>query len=259
MSDFCRLWPDSHSHGPPPQYHSARTALSDIGSSAYQMFEICSVVPDQVMQQSGENPSQVLFHKMLLRMRDGQVTQNDWRHFMNRTPAQVQDLSLFTSALCLFPTTEAVVDHNVSKFHALGQPIATIKAVHTGPNASKPSSDDASGLEPIICLAVGACVMLSSNLWVDMGLVKAICYHVGTAPPDLSVAVTVQFDTYSGPTLLDGTVPITPLCHTWSSTRQCSIVVTSQASLGCYHHLHELNLRSSWLSLRPFHQTCCNV
>ena len=60
--------------------------------------------------------------------------------------------------------------------------------------------------------------MLSCNLWVNMGLVngamgtiKAICYHNGAAPPDLPVAVTVQFDIYSGPTLPDGTVPIAPL------------------------------------------------
>ena len=63
--------------------------------------------------------------------------------------------------------------------------------------------------------------MLSSNLWVDMGLVngamgtiKVICYRIGTAPPNLPVAVTVQFDMYSGPTLPDGTVPITPLHRT---------------------------------------------
>lgn len=182
------------------------------------------------MRQSGEDPSQVLFRQMLLQLRDGQVTEDDWRHFMSRTPAQVSDLSPFTAALRLFPTTEAVVEHNVSKLYAVGQPIATIKAVHTGPNAAKASSDDASGLEPIICLAVGARVMLSSNLWVNMGLVngamgtiKAICYHNGAAPPDLPVAVTVQFDTYSGPTLPDGTVPIAPLHCTWSApTSQCS-------------------------------------
>ena len=50
--------------------------------------------------------------------------------------------------------------------------VYTIKAVHSGPNASKGSSDDAGGLQPVVCLAKGARVMLSSNLWVDMGLVN---------------------------------------------------------------------------------------
>ena len=44
-----------------------------------------------------------------------------------------------------------------------------------------------------------------------MGIINAILYHINGGPPDLLVAVTVTFDTYSGPTLPDGTVPITPL------------------------------------------------
>ena len=112
---------------------------------------------------------------------------------------------------------------------ANGQPIATIKAVHTVPNASKASPDDAAGLEPAICLAHGARVMLTANLWVDVGLVNgamrtavAICYRTG-GPPDLPTAVTVRFDCYSGPTLTDGTVPITPIRRTWSASgAQCS-------------------------------------
>ena len=47
--------------------------------------------------------------------------------------------------------------------------------------------------------------MLSSNLWVDAGLVnsamgtiKAIAYVKGS-PPDLPQAIMVKFDHYSGP------------------------------------------------------------
>ena len=50
----------------------------------------------------------------------------------------------------------------------------------------------------IMCIAHGACVMLTSNLWVDVGLVngavgiiKAICYKDGTAPLSLPVAVNL--------------------------------------------------------------------
>ena len=149
---------------------------------------------------------------------------------MTRTPVHNPDTSNFESALRLYPTVEAVVEHNVTKLHSCGQPVATIKAVHTGANASKASPDDAGGLQPVICLAVGARVMLSSNLWVDMGLVngamgtiKAICYGNDGSPPNLPVAVTVTFDSYSGPTLIDGTVPITPLRRSWfTSATQCS-------------------------------------
>ena len=43
-----------------------------------------------------------------------------------------------------------------------------------------------------------------------MGTIEAICYRNG-GPPDLPLAVMVKLDHYTGPTLHDGTVPITPL------------------------------------------------
>ncbi len=215
------------------------SALSDIGASGYESFDR-AVVLDQIMSQAGQDPSQVLFRQILLRLRNGEIIEDDWKHLMTRTPAQISDTFAFNDALRLFPTVEAVVEHNVSKLHVCGQPVATIKAVHSGPNASKGSSDDAGGLEPVVCLAKGACVMLSSNLWVDMGLVsgtmgtvQAICYKSGQAPPSLPVVVTVLFDHYSGPTLLDGTVPITPLRRSWSSC-------------GCLCSRLQLPLKLSW-------------
>jgi ATP-dependent DNA helicase PIF1 len=86
--------------------------------------------------------------------------------------------------------------------------------------------------------------MLTSNLWTDVGLVngamgtiKAICYPNGKAPPDLPTSVTVTFDTYSGPTLHDGTVPITPIRRTWlTAGAQCSVFTSptsTEVSLGC--------------------------
>ena len=47
-----------------------------------------------------------------------------------------------------------------------------IKALHSGHNAAKGTSDDAGGLEPVLYLAHNARVMLISNLWVEAGLVN---------------------------------------------------------------------------------------
>ncbi len=207
----------------------SRTALSDLGSTNYHLFDR-AVVLDQVMRQAGQNADQEVFRNLLLRLRNAESTVEDWRHLMARTPAQVGDVSPFHDALHLHPTTEAVSNHNVAKLRASGQPIAVIKAVHTGPSASKASVDDAGGLEPVVCVAHGARVMLCSNLWVDVGLVNgaigtvaAICYESDHSPPDLPVAVMVRFDNYSGPTLPDGTVPITPLRRMWFATsKPCS-------------------------------------
>ena len=198
----------------------SRSELSDQGRAAYQTFTQ-AVVLDQVMRQAGQDPEQVKFRDILLRLRNAEVTVTDWNHLMTRTRTQVQDVSPFSSALHLIPTVEAVDEYNIAQLQASGQPIATIKAVHTGPNAG--------GLEAVICLAKSARVMLTSNLWVDVGLVngamgtiQAICYRTG-GPPDLPIAVMVRFDSYSGPTFPDSTVPITPLRRTWSSSGgQCS-------------------------------------
>ena len=70
-------------------------------------------------------------------------------------------------------------------------------------SASKAPADDAGGLTPTICLAKSAHVMLNSNLWVEVGLVngamgtiKDTCYQTG-GPPDLPIAVMVEFDNYT--------------------------------------------------------------
>jgi ATP-dependent DNA helicase PIF1 len=135
-----------------PLYTVSRTHLSDLGSTAYQMFNH-AVVLEQVIRQSGQAPDQVLFRKILLNLRNGQITIEDWRYLMKQTPTQLQDLTLFRHVLHLHPTVEAIVEHSISRLRASGQPIATIKAIHTGPNASKASPDYAAGLEFIISIA----------------------------------------------------------------------------------------------------------
>ena len=112
----------------------SRTELSDQGRNAYQQFDTAFVL-DRIMRQAGQDPQQVQFRDILLRLRDAKVTLADWNHLMTQTPTRVRDLSPFADALHLHPTTEAVVEHNVSQLRASGKPIATIKAVHTGTNA----------------------------------------------------------------------------------------------------------------------------
>ena len=138
---------------------TSRSALSDLGSTAYQLFDQ-AVVLTQVMRQSGQNSTQVNFRSILFHLQDACLTEDNWKCLMKHTVAEVSNLTPFNSALYLHPNFEAVMEHNVTKLRANGQPIAMIKALHTGTNAAKDSSEDAGGLEPI-CLAHGARVMLT--------------------------------------------------------------------------------------------------
>ena len=206
----------------------ARSQISDLGRTAYQMFTM-SIVLEQVMRQSRQDADQIHFRDVLLRMRNAELSVTDWEYLMSQTPARVQDKSSFDNALHLYPTVEEVVQHNIHQLQRNQQPIAIIKAHHTGPNASKATTDQAGGLEPEVCLAQDARVMLTANLWVETGLVNGaigtvcdICYLQG-GPPDLPLAVMIKFDSYSGPTLQNGTVPIPPLRRTWyQSGTTCS-------------------------------------
>ena len=112
-----------------------------------------AIVLDKVMRQAGQDADQELFRDILLRLRNAETTVDDWKHLMRRTPAEVGDTTAFDHALHLYPST---AEHNLNELRANGQPVAMIKAVHSGPGASKAASDDAGGLEPVICLAHGA-------------------------------------------------------------------------------------------------------
>ena len=65
------------------------------------------------------------------------------------------------------------------------------------------------------------------NIWVQAGLVNGAvmgtvvaisCNESGGSPPYFPQAVIVWFESYTDPTLSDGTVPITPIRCTWLST-----------------------------------------
>ena len=117
----------------------SRSELSNQGREAYRSFHQV-IVLDQVMRQNGHDPQQVLFRDILMRLRDGKVSVDDWNCLMMQTPTNVQDITAFSTSLHLIPTVEAVVEYNVAQLQASGQPIATIKAIHTVANAANAPS-----------------------------------------------------------------------------------------------------------------------
>lgn len=107
------------------------------------------------------------------------------------------------------------------KLQSLGEPIARITAIHSNTTAASASAEDAGGLYPVVFLATGARIMLTANLWQEVGLcngaagtVHQILYQDDNQPPDLPIAILVDFDRYAGPAFLTDRpqcIPIPPI------------------------------------------------
>ena len=132
----------------------------------------------------------------------------------------------FRDAVRLFACRENVAEFNFNCLKNSNKPVAVINADHNCTEAKNSNEEDAGGLYARVRLCEGARVMLSSNLWTEMGLVNgsmgyvvAILYQPGAKPPALPTAVVVQMDKYDGPTWGgERCVPICPIERSWPSS-----------------------------------------
>ena len=117
----------------------------------------------------------------------------------------------------------------------------SINALHSSATAAAAKSDDAGGLEPVLFLAEKAKVMLTSNLWQQVGLcngamgtIEHILYTNGQHPPNLPLAVLVNFNHYSGPQFLPTKpkcIPIPPIIFQWHNAGAAGHTTLSRQQL----------------------------
>ena len=201
----------------------AATVLSQQGYSVYTLFEDVVMLNVNV-RQTGNNPAAESFRELLLRMRDGRITEEDWHRLQQRAPKNV-NMDEFKDAIRLFFDKNNVARYNYEKLKKLRNPIARISVVHSSTSAAAAKSDDAGGLQSEVFLARGATVMLTSNLWQEVGLcngtvgtVKELLFHQDKPPPCLPIAVLVHFPRYKGPAFANDdplSVPIPPHRFEW--------------------------------------------
>ena len=182
---------------------------------------------------------------ILINLRDGNVSYEQWKTLLTRTPSKIQNLSVFQDkAIKLAFDNKSVSEYNYVSLINICAPIARIDAKHTNGSAKKQPADDMGGLQPTSLLCKGATVMLTRNLWTEvglcngaMGVVHDIIYQNGQGPPNLPISVLIQFDdNYIGPSFsssVSNLVPIIP-------------VASISDSFGALYERQQLPLRLSW-------------
>ena len=226
FGDFGQLPPV----GDRPLYCNAPAgSLAEHGDAMYQLFTTI-VILSQALRQAGSDSGALAFRSFLLRLRDGTVNHDDWQMLLKRTPQQATNHDDFTDAVRLFYDKASVAEYNLQKLYSLHTPVARLNAIHSNSVASAANPDDAGGLHAIVFLAVQARVMLIANIWQQVGVcngaagtVHQFLYQADHKPPDLPIAVLVDFDTYAGPPFLSSRpnyVPVPPLSFEWESNGQ---------------------------------------
>jgi len=212
---------------------NARNADFLTGQQAYRALDT-TVRLAQLMRQDGDDEETLQFRRALEELRVYQVSQQSWQLLNTRVQNQLtlDEVESFDDALRLYFRREEVRIYNHRRLRDCKQPILKIKSTHTGRGAEGANDDEADGLEPQLCICLGARVMLTDNIWVEnglvngsMGTVRDIVWNEGQDPTkDMPVAIMVEVDDYDGPKF-PGTnyIPIFPVTRRFEyKKRDCS-------------------------------------
>jgi ATP-dependent DNA helicase PIF1 len=127
-------------------------------------------------------------------------------------PADESERIRLSTAPFIMPTRADVTEHNSKELESLnrqGHLPCRINAIHSNKGARKITADNMGGLKPVLFLARNCRIMITSNLWVEMGIVdgtmgyvRHIIFAENHLPPSMPIAVIVEFDSqYEGPSL----------------------------------------------------------
>jgi len=99
---------------------------------------------------SGQSNEQAIFRDLLLNVTDGNVTSEDWKLLLSRSPSNFLIRNNFSNAIKLSYRNEKVTKDNFKALTKLGNPVAKIKALHNNKKASKLSSDEMAKLYTLL-------------------------------------------------------------------------------------------------------------
>ena len=142
IGDICQLPPV----GERVLYHGyPRNDTSQQGYILYHLFnKVIWLTSNERVTGCTEN--QHLFRELLMRIREGNTTKDDWKTLLTRQPSAIDNLQDFKNATRLFYTKKDVANYNNNKLNELGNPVAQINARHPSAVAKKATCDDMSAL-----------------------------------------------------------------------------------------------------------------
>ena len=173
----------------------------------YQSFKNVVFLQKSERQDAGDEDS-ASFKRILEHCESGELDEQDWEALRTRFIGRAPDAShiMWNDAVRLFYSNKSVLEYNMHKLNHLGTPIAKIQAYHNVRAAAKRDSSECRNLQACLYLSVGSKVMLTQNLWSEVGLhngakgkVVDIVYRNQAGPlgNELPLAIVVQFDVLS--------------------------------------------------------------
>jgi hypothetical protein len=177
-----------------------------VGRNAYLSFNK-SVFLTTIQRQQGED--QAPFRRALEELRKTEVSIPSWELLTSRCSVKLSpdEVESFGDALRIYPTKSQVTKYNHDHMLGLASPAIQVEAIHEGVGAEKVESSNAGNLAKQLPLCVGCRVMLTRNLWTNVGLVNGargtvhdISWKDGAdALRDPPEVIMVAFDDYDGP------------------------------------------------------------
>ena len=168
------LW-GKHQQG---QRRPRMTAAEEQGINLYlQNFTTVIELTENNRLQQGD-PDVAVFDGFLNRLADGKCTSEDWLLAKERSHSTIGVVEWerrgFTSpgVIHLYSTNKEVENHNLDELKKRNKPILRIAATNNCSRAQGLSSERFNGLQNSLHVCIDSTVVLTTNLWPEMGLLN---------------------------------------------------------------------------------------